>query len=163
MTVALGTTLLDKKIHNLDKEGGWQRVEPGITTSTDIFIGAGVTRIGLLGQYIDLSAETEALLGFVLGYNAALETIDDEGYYYRDYDNPFASGKNILIGIPKHGGIYLVLSGTNKTIALYQRIQCVDGVFEAVSTSGNSQMISEETVTGAGNVRKYFYARWVKN
>lgn len=163
MTVALGTTLRAKKIHNLDKEGGWQRIEPGITTSTDIFIGAGVTRYGLAGRYIDLCAEVEALLGFVLGYDSTQETIDDEGYYFRDYDNPFASGKHILVGIPKHGGIYLVLSGTNKTIALYARIQCVDGVFEAVLTSGRDQMISEESITGAGNTRKYFYGRWVKN
>lgn len=163
MAVALGTTLINKKIHNLDKEGGWQRIEPGITTGTDIFIGAGVTRKGQTGQYIDLCAEIEALLGFVLGYNTAKETIDDEGYYYRDYDNPFASGKHILIGIPKHGGVYLVLSGTQKTIALYDRINCVDGVWEACATSDNYQMIAEEPVTGAANTRKYFYARWVKN
>ena len=163
MTVALGTTLIAKKIHNLDKEGGWQRIEPAITTSTDIFIGAGVTRKGMTGQYIDLCAETEALLGFVLGYNTALETIDDEGYYYRDYDNPFISAKNVLVGVPKHGGIYLILSGTQKTIALFDRINCVDGVWEACATSDNFQMIAEEAVAGASNVRKYFYARWVKN
>ena len=162
MTVALGTTLIDKKIHGLSKEGGWQRIEPGITTSTDCFIGSGVTRHGMTGQYIDLCAELEALLGFILGYNTALETIDDEGYYYRDYDAPFSSGKNILIGIPKFGGIYLVLSGTEKSIGLHDRINCVDGVFETSSTSDNFQMIAEEAVTGVSNVRKYFYARMVK-
>ena len=163
MTVALGTTLINKGIHNLAKEGGWQRIEPGITTSTDIFIGAGVTRFGQTGQYIDLCAEIEALLGFVLGYNSAKETIDDQGYYYRDYDNPFISAKHVLIGIPKFGGVYLVLSGTQKTIALYDRINCVDGVFQRAATSDNFQMISEEAVTAAGNTRKYFYARMVKN
>lgn len=163
MTVALGTTLIDKNIRNLDKEGGWQRIEPGITTSTDCFIGAGVTRYGETGQYIDLCAEIEVLLGFILGYNTANETLDDQGYYYRDYDAPFASGKHVLIGIPKFGGIYLVLSGTEKTIPLYGRINCVDGVFEECVTSDNYQMIAEEAVTGAANTRKYFYARMVKN
>ena len=163
MTVALGTTLINKLIHNLDKEGGWQRIEPALTTGSDIFIGAGVTRHGQTGQYIDLCAEIEALLGFVLGYNTAKETIDDDGYYYRDYDNPFASGKHVLVGIPKHGGVYLILSETNTTIALYDKLKCVDGVWKLADTSDNYQMIAEEAVTAAANTRKYFYARWVKN
>lgn len=163
MTVALGTTLLALNIHNLDKEGGFQRIEPGITTSTDIFIGAGVTRRGLTGMYIDLCAEIEALLGFVLGYNTAKETVDDEGYYYRDYDNPFTSGKHVLIGIPKQGGKYLILSETNETIELFEKLKCVDGVWKVADTADNYQMIAEEAVTGAGNVRKYFYGTWVKN
>lgn len=163
MTVALGTTLLAANIHNLDKEGGWQRIEPAITTGTDVFIGSGVTRHGMTGQYIDLCAEIEALLGFVLGYNTALETVDDEGYYFRDYDNPFISGKDVLVGIPKHGGIYLILSETNTTIALMDKLKCVDGVWKLADTSDNFQMIAEEAVTGAGNTRKYFYGRWRAN
>lgn len=163
MTVALGTTLIDKGIHNLDKEGGWQRIEKAKTTGSDMYIGSGVTRYGQSGLFIDLCAEIEALAGFLLGYNTALETINTNGYYYNDYDNPFSSGKNVLVGIPKHGGIYLILSETNTTIAMYDKLKCVDGVFQVADTNDNYQMIAEEAVTAAASTRKYFYAKWVKN
>jgi hypothetical protein len=162
MAVALGTTLIDLGIHNLDKEGGWQRIEEGKTTGTDNFIGAAVTRRRETAPNIDLCGEQEAIFGFILGYTQdANNTVDSQGYYYRDYDAPFAAGKWVFIGIPKQGGIYLVLSDTNKTFALDMKLKCVDGVWQEADTNDNFQMQCEQAITGAANTRKYFYAKWV--
>ena len=162
--VALGTTLIDKKIKTLVKFGGWDRIEDGYTyEGEDIFIGAGVCRFGETRPNIDLCAMNEALWGFVLGYNRQLNTIDPQGYYYRDYDNPFGSSKWVLVGIPKQSSVYLVLSETEETLAVNDKIYCKDGVFTKAASGHNYQMICEEAVTGVGNVRKYFYARWVKS
>lgn len=163
MAVALGTTLIDLNIHNLDKEGGWQRIEEGLTTGADIFIGAGVTRRRAGGsRQIDLCGEQEALFGFVLGYTQnASNTIDTQGYYYRDYDAPFAAAKEVFIGVPKQGGIYLILSETNVTLALDMKLKCVDGVWSEADTNDNFQMMCEQAITAAANTRKYFYGKWV--
>jgi hypothetical protein len=163
MTVALGTTLIDLGIKTLVKFGGWDRIEDAYTTGTDIFIGAGVTRFGETKPNIDLCAEVEVLWGFVLGYNKQLNTIDSQGYFYRDYDNPFVASKWVLVGIPKQSAVYLILSATNTTIAIADKLKCVDGVFAVADTNDNYQMIAEEAVTAAANTRKYFYARWVKS
>lgn len=164
MVVALDETLIDMQIHNLAKEGGWQRVEEGKTTGTDQFIGAGVTRRGETIPNIDLCAEPEALLGFILGYTQHHDnTIPTQGYYYNDFDEPFVAGKWVFIGIPKTLGIYLVLSATNVTILIGQKIKCVDGVFTPADTNDNYQMICEQAIAAAANTRKYFYASFVKN
>lgn len=163
MAVALGTTLINKAIKTLIKYGGWERIEDAKTNGTDIYIGAGVTRKGETKPDIDLCGEIEALWGFVLGYNRQLNTIDDEGYYYRDYDAPFANNKWVLVGIPRQNSVYLVLSATNTTIAIGNKLKCVDGVFEVADTDDNYQMIAEEAKTATANTRKYFYARWVKS
>lgn len=161
--VALGTTLIAKKIKTLVKFGGWDRIEDARTNGTDIFIGAGVARVGETRPDIDLCAAIETLWGFVLGYNKQLNTIDSQGYYYRDYDNCFGDNKWVLVGIPKQSSVYLVLSETAETLAIGQKIYCVDGVFTKADTADNYQMIVEEAVTGVASVRKYFYARWVKS
>jgi len=162
MAVALGTTLLNLGIHNLDKEGGWQRWEEGKTTGTDMFIGAGVTRRRETKPNIDLCAEQEALLGILLGYTGHKDnTIPTQGYYYNDYDNPFVAGKWVFIGIPKQGGIYLILSATNVTLLEGMKLKCVDGVFQEADTNDNYQMTCEQAITAAVNTRKYFYGRWV--
>jgi len=162
MAVVLGTTLINLNIHSLDKESGFQRVEEGKTTGTDMFIGAGVTRRRETSPNIDLCAEQEGLLGILLGYaNHKDNTIPTEGYYYNDYDVPFAAAKWVLIGIPKQGGIYLVLSETNVTLQEGMKLKCVDGVFSEADTNDNYQMTCEQAITGAVNTRKYFYARWV--
>ena len=161
--VALGTTLIAKKIKTLVKFGGWDRIEDAMTNGTDIFIGAGVARLGETRPDIDLCAAEDTLWGFVLGYNKQLNTIDSQGYYYRDYDVPFANNKWVLVGIPKQSSVYLVLSETEETLAIGQKIYCLDGVFTKASSARNYQMIVEEAVTGVADVRKYFYARWVKS
>jgi len=163
MAVALSSTLRSLGISTLLLKGQWERVVDRLTTGTDIFIGAAVTEDGETQPDIDLCAEIEGILGFVLGYVPQWETIDSEGYYYRDYDNPFGDNKWVRVGIPKQGNVILVLSGTNKTIGRGDKIKCVDGVFECADTNDNYQMIASEAVTGASNTRKYFYARWVKN
>lgn len=161
--VSLGTTLINLNISTLVKFGGWDRIEDAMTTGADIFIGAGVSRFGETKPDIDLCAAVEVLWGFVLGYNKQLNTIDAQGYFYRDYDNPFANNKWVLVGIPKQSAVYLVLSATEETLAISDKIYCVDGVFTKATTSDNYQMICEEPVTGVAAVRKYFYARWVKS
>ena len=163
MTVALSSTLRTLAISTLLFKGQWSRVEDRFTDGTDIFIGAAVTEDGETQPDIDLCGEIEAISGFVLGYCPQLETIDAEGYYYRDYDHPFGDGKWVRVGVPQQGMIFLVLTGTEKTIGRGDKIKCVDGVFEAADTNDNYQMIAAEAVTGASNTRKYFYARWVKN
>jgi hypothetical protein len=135
-----------------------------VTTGTDIFIGAAVTEYGEGTQSaIDLCGVNEPISGFVLGYVPQLNTIDNEGYYHRDFDNPFAASKWVRLGVPAQEMVILILSGTEKTIAKFAKIKCVDGVWEEADSSDNYQMIAEEAVTGAGNTRKYFYGRWVKN
>ena len=102
MTVALGTTLINKAISTLVRKGQWERIVDRICNGSDIFIGAGVTEKGEANTSdIDLCAEIEALLGFVLGYVPQLETIDSQGYYYRDYDNPFPDNSWVRVGIPR--------------------------------------------------------------
>ena len=163
MTVALNTTLISHGISTLLYKGQWERVVDRKVNGTDIFIGAGVTEVGETQPDIDLCAEAEALLGFVLGYSPQLETIDSQGYYYRDYDNPFPDNSWVRVGIPRQGLVIFVLSGTQDTIARGDPIKCIDGVFVKTGTREEYQMIAEEAVTGAINTRKYFYARWVKN
>lgn len=165
MTVALGTTLINLGIATLVRKGNWKRIVDRLTTGTDMFIGAAVTEFGQGGtkSSIDLCAEIEAILGFILGYVPQLETIDNEGYYYRDYDNPFAASKWVRVGIPEPEMVILVLSETNTTIAIGNKLKCVDGVWQVAATSDNYQMIAEEAVVAAANTRKYFHARWVKN
>ena len=164
MTVALGTTLINLGISTLVRKGQWDRIVDRQCTGSDIFIGAGVTEKGESGTSdIDLCAEIETLIGFVLGLVPQLETIPTNGYYYNDYDQPFADDTWVRVGLPKQAMVILVLSGTEKTIAKGDKINCVDGVFQTAATSDNYQMIAEEAVTGAANTRKYFYARWVKN
>jgi len=164
MTVSLDSTLITLEISTLIFKGQWKRVVDRTTKtdSSDIFIGAAVTEHGETQPDIDLCAEIEAIKGFVLGYAPQLETIDSQGYYYRDEDHPFAAEKWIRVGIPDVGMIILVCSGTNKTIGRGDKIKCVDGLFEEADTNDNYQMIASEAVTGASNTRKYFYAEWVK-
>lgn len=162
--VSLGTTLINLKIATLVKFGGWDRIEDGYTgQGTDVFIGAGITRKGEDKPNIDLCAEFEMLWGFVLGYVKQLNTIDPQGYYYRDYDVPFEASKWVLIGIPKQSSVYLVLSETEETLVVGDKIICKDGVFTEAATADDFQMIVEEPVTGVADTRKYFYARWVKS
>jgi len=161
--VSLGTTLINKGVKSLVKFGGFDRIEDAYTTGTDIFIGAGITRFGETKPNIDLCAVVDALWGFVLGYNKQLNTIHANGYYFNDYDNPFAASKWVLVGIPRQQAVYLVLSETNTTIAIGDKINCVDGVFKVATTGDNYQMIAEEAVTATADTRKYFYARWVKS
>lgn len=164
MTTALGTTLIDLDISTLVRKGDWKRVVDRITTGTDIFIGAAVTEFGeSTTSAIDLCAEVEAISGFVLGYMPQKNTIDSQGYYYRDYDNPFAASKWVRVGVPEPEMIILVLSETNTTIAKGNKLKCVDGVWQVADTNDNYQMIAEEAVTAAADTRKYFHARWVKN
>lgn len=163
MVVALGTTLIDLAISTLLYKGQWARVVDRLTTGTDIFIGAGVTEFGESQPDIDLCAEIEALLGFVLGYVPQLNTIDNQGYFYRDFDVPFENNKWVRVGVPHQGMVFLVLSETNTTIARGHKIYCVDGVWKPADTNDNYQMVAREAVVAAGNTRKYFHAEWVKN
>ncbi len=163
MAVALNTTLIALGISTLLYKGQWARVVDRKVNGADIFIGAGVTDYGETQPDVDLCGEAEPLLGFALGYVPQLETIDSQGYYYRDYDAPFPDNSWIRVGIPKQGDVILVLSDTQETIARGAPIKCIDGVFVDTTTREEFQMIAEEAVTGAALTRKYFYARWVKN
>lgn len=164
MTVALDETLITKGISTLLYKGTWKRIVDKMTNGSDIFIGAAVTEAGeSTHSDIDLCAEIEAILGFVLGINPQLETVPANGMWYNDYDNCFADNIWVRVGIPEHGAVFLVLSATGVTIAKGFKIKCVDGVWQQADTDDNYQMIAEEAVTGASNTRKYFYARWVKN
>ena len=163
MAVALGTTLINLGISTLIKKGNWARIEDGRINGSDIFIGAAVTREEETFPDIDLCGEAEPIWGFVIGLNTSKHTLPDNGPFYNDYDNPFTDNYWVQVGIPEAPSIYLVLSGTAKTIGRGRKIKCVDGVFEHADTNDNYQMIAEEPVTGAANTRKYFYARFVKN
>jgi len=164
MTTALGTTLINLGIKTLLYKGQWAQIVDRVTNGTDIFIGAGVTEFGeATAADVDLCAEVEALLGFVIGLAPQFETIPANGMWYNDYDNPFADGINIRVGIPQQECVILVLSETNTTIAKGNKLKCVDGVWKVADTNDNYQMIAQEAVTAAADTRKYFYARWVKN
>jgi len=163
MGVALNTTLRALGISTLLFKGQWERVVDRKVNGTDIFIGAGVTDFGETQPDIDMAAEAEALLGFVLGYVPQLETIDALGYYFRDYDNPFPDDSWVRVGIPKQGLVILVCSGVQDSIARGAQLKCVAGLFVQTATREEYQMIAEEAVTGAIDTVKYFYARWVKN
>ena len=163
MTVALGTTLINLSIDTLLKKGVYERIEDGITTDADIFIGALVTRFGETFPDIDLCAEIEAIFGQVVGLNTSKHTLPDDGPWYNDYDNPFANNRWGRVGLLKPESIYLVLSDTNITITVGAKLKNADGVLKLADTSDNFQFIANEPVTGAGNTRKYFYATFVKN
>jgi len=164
MSASLDETLIAKGIKTLVLEGEWESIKPARTNGSDIFIGAGVTRYGESNRLdIDLCAEIEALWGFVIGLDTTQETLPDDGAFYNDYDNPFSDNTYVNVGIPKSGMVILVLSATNETISIGDKLKCVDGVFKVADTNDNFQMIAEEAVTGSANTRKYFYARFVKN
>jgi hypothetical protein len=165
MVVALDTTLRALNIATLVRRGqvGWQRIEDARVNGADIFIGAGVTRYDETFPDIDLCAEIEALFGFVLGLNTNLANLPVEGAWFNDFDEPFADNAWVRVGIPQQGGVYLILSATNETIAIGDKLMCVDGVFAVAMTADNYQMIAEQAVVGAANTRRYLYARWVKN
>lgn len=163
MANALDTTLISHAIDILLYKGQWDRVVDRLTNGTDIFIGSAVTEDGETQPDIDMCGEIEAILGFVLGYVPQLNTIDSQGYYYRDYDHPFDDDKWVRVGIPKQGMVIFVCSGVNKDIGHGDKIKCVDGLWQKADTNDNYQMIAEEAVTGESNTAKYFYARWVKN
>lgn len=163
MTVALGTTLINKGIHTLLKTGSvWDRIVDGKANGTDIFIAAIVTRFGETYPDIDLCAEVDAMLGIVIGLNTTKHNLPENGAWYNDYDNCFANDKWLRVGIPKPQGVYLVLSETNTTIAVGDKLKVVDGVLAVADTNDNFQFIAEQAVTAAANTRKYFYARYVK-
>ena len=67
----------------------------------------------------------------------------------------------MFIGVPKQGGIYLILSETNVTLSLDMKLKCVDGVWSEADTNDNFQMMCEQAITAAANTRKYFYGKWV--
>jgi hypothetical protein len=165
MVVALDSTLRTLNISTLVRRGsvGWPRIENGRCNGADIFIGAAITRYSETFPDIDLCAEIEAIFGFVLGLDTSRANLPENGAWYNDYDQPFSDNAWVMIGIPEHGGVYFVLSATNTTIAVGDKLKCVDGVFSVADTNDNYQMIAEEAKTGAANTRKYFYARWVKN
>ena len=163
MAIALNTTLRALGISTLLFKGQWERVVDRKVNGTDIFIGSGVTDFGETQPDIDLVAEAEALLGFVLGFAPQLETIDALGYYFRDYDNAFPDNSWVRVGIPKQGLVILVCSAEQETIARGAQLKCISGLWVSTTTREEYQMIAEEAVTGAINTVKYFYARWVKN
>ena len=163
MTVALGTTLIDLSIDTLLKKGVYKRIEDGLTNGTDIAIGMLVTRFGETFPDIDLCAVIEAIFGQVVGINTSKHPVHANGPWYNDYDNPYANDIWVRVGILEPEAIYLVLSETNTTIAVGNKLKCVDGVLAVADTADNYQFIANSPVTGAGNVRKYFYATFVKN
>ena len=163
MTVALGTTLINLGIHTLLKTGSvWDRIVDGKINGTDIFIGAIVTRFGETYPDIDLCSVNDAMLGIVIGLNTTKHNLPENGAWYNDFDNCFANDKWARVGIPRPQGVYLILSDTDKTIDIGDKLKVVDGVIQVALTADNFQFIAEQAVTGASNTRKYFYARYVK-
>lgn len=165
MTVALGTTLINLATKSLLRQGSseWSDIDDRRVNGTDIFIGAAVTGYTETFPDIDLCAEIEAILGFVLGLAPQLETIPSQGMWYNDYDHCFDDNTWVRVGRPQQNCVILVLSETNTTIAVGDKLKCVDGVWQVADTNDNYQMIAEQAVTAAANTRKYFYAKWVKN
>jgi len=163
MTVALGTTLINLGIHTLLKTGSvWDRIVDARVNGSDIFIGAIVTRVNETYPDIDLCSEIEAMLGIVIGLNTTKHTLPANGAWYNDYDVPFTDNYWVRVGIPRPQGVYLVLSDTEKTFTVGNKLKVVDGVLQVADTNDNFQFICEKAVTGASNTRKYFYARYVK-
>ena len=163
MTVALGTTLVDLSIDTLLKKGVYVRTEDGRTNGTDIAIGMLVTRFGETFPDIDLCAEIEAIFGQVVGINTSKHAVHASGPWYNDYDNPYGDDIWVRVGILQPEAIYLVLSETNTTIKVGNKLKNKDGVLKLADTSDNFQFIANSPVTGAGSTRKYFYATFVKN
>lgn len=163
MTVALGTTLIDLKIHTLIKKGEYERIEDGRCNGSDIAIGMLVSRHAETFPDIDLAAEIESIFGQVIGLNTSKHTLPDEGPWYNDYDNPFTDNYWVRVGILKPKSIYLLLSETNTTIARGDKLKNADGVLKLADTSDRYQFTAEEPVTGAADTRNYFYARFEGN
>lgn len=164
MAVALDQTLRTMEIKTLLYKGMWSEIVDRVCNGADIYIGAGVTEFAEATEAdIGLCAEVEALLGFVIGLIPQLETIPALGMWFNDYDNPFANNTWVRVGIPKQGNVILILSDTNVDISKFNKIKCVDGVWQRADTNDNYQMIAIEDVVGAANTRVYFYGRWVKN
>lgn len=169
MTVALDETLIAKGISTLLKKSEYERIEDAQTTGTDLFIGAIVTRYGETFPGVDLSGESEGMLGQIIGLNGSKEEIPSQGPWYNDFDVPFAATLWVRIGILKPQGVYLILSETNITIAVGDLLKVVDGVVAIAATIATTptvpehyQFTAEEPVAAAADTRKYFYGRFAK-
>lgn len=159
MTVALDQTLIAKAIASLVVKGGNGRVIDRKTTGTDIFIGAGVTDKGEANaEDIDLCAAGESLLGYVLGLSH-WEEIPTQGYFYNDYDHPFAAGLWVKVYVPDKNDELYILSETNTAIALGDKIVIAGGVGLVKTTETYEHGIAMEAKAAAGDTRKYFLMR----
>jgi len=165
MAVALDTNLRDKADfkHNLVVEGpDFSRREEGKTATATIFIGAIVTKTSRAQPIVGLCSTYQMVAGIVEGYTNRDEPDQDEGYWYQDYDVPFAINKYVVVCQLVPGQILWVCSGTQKTIKRGEPLKIVDGVLEAATTGDDIYFVSEEDVTGVANTRKYFRAKVVK-
>ncbi len=159
MTVALGTTLIDKAVATLLLFGKWKEIYDRTTNGTDMFIGCMVTEASESGDDIDRCEEDEMPLGVVLGY-APPDIVDTEDYFLKDFDDTFGDGKKVYVGAPERGAIFLGLSETNTTIKKSDPLKIITGVFKGAATGDDIVAIAREPVTGANNTRKYFYLEW---
>jgi hypothetical protein len=167
VTVALGSTLITLGISTLIERGRYLRIEDGrVNGSNEIFIGGICTRTGQTFPDIRGCDEDDTICGIVIGLNTTRHTLPnvDSGNaaFYNDFDQPFTDDNYVRIGIMEHGGVYLVLSETNTTIAVGDPLMVVTaGVLKVASTGDDISFIAEEAVTGASNTKKYFRARFV--
>lgn len=160
MAVALGTTLINKNVSTLLLYGEWKWKEAFTTNGTDIFIGCIVNRRGQSNDDIDPAEQDEDPFGIVLGY-APPDVDDSEDPFYRDYDNPFADGKKVLVGKPTSGSTTLVLSDTNVSIAIGDLLMlATTGTVRIGDTGGQIIGSAYSAVTAAANTRKWLYMTW---
>lgn len=165
MTTALGTTLIDLDVSALDQDG-YNKIWTRRTAASTLFLGAIVTGQDQTFPDIVLAGEDDPILGHLVKLDTSKHTLPNvtsgNASFYNDYDNCFSDNVFVLVGQMKVGGLYLILSGTNKTFAMDDPLKIVDGVADLATTGDIVSFISKEVVTGASNTRKYFWAEYVR-
>jgi hypothetical protein len=167
MTVALGSTLITLGTSTLIEKGRWLRIEDGrVNGSNEVFIGAIVTRTEQTFPDIRGADEDDTIAGICIGINTTRHTLPNvtsgNAAFYNDFDQPFSDNDYVRFGVPEAGGVYLVLSETNTTIAVGDPLMVTSaGVLKVAGTGDIITFIAEEAVTGASNTKKYFRARYI--
>lgn len=168
MTVVLDETLIAKGISTLLKKGKYVRIEDGRINGVDVFLGALVTRYGETFPDIALCGDGEGILGQVIGINTSKHLVHEDGPWYNDFDNPYANDTWVRIGIFESQGIYLVLSETNITVAVNDKLKVVTGVLAIATTIATTptvpehyQFLANEPKAAAADTRKYLYVTFV--
>jgi len=126
--------------------------------SDDMFLGAAVTRHGetVNTPEIDLCAEDEALMGFIIG----LVHPDAYDPMYHTPTYPFTDGDLVWVFMPKSGAVIWVCSETASAITQGEHIEPIAGEMGLADTgAGGFDYYAEDAVAGAGSTEYYYRVR----
>ena len=130
------------------------------TKGADIWIGAGVTRFGETGSFIDLCAKGEPLWGIVTGEWHVTDLSHDA-------DNPFAANTWVLVYVFGRGDQIYLTAKTNTAITKDVKVQCEAGFFIPYAYTDGTQAtdllesvfgVADEAVTATAATEKTFLA-----